>query len=287
MAVAAKHAIHSGRAKRVFILDWDIHHGNGIQNLTYDDPDIFYLSIHRASFGSKKRDSWFYPGTGRPNEIGTGDGTGSNLNMVWGEGGMGDVEYAAAFSHVVLPLLESFDPDLIMIACGLDAAQGDLIGDCGLTPDMFYTMMRSILEASPSTSIVVALEGGYNIDISAQCMENVALALLDEPLDYEERKNFVCWSHKSILPQKPKVRASEIARIANFLNQKRLSAEGNKATRKALKAMKRSLEALERRCECDCEFLCVHGHSLPTKQRKIYTELTTQEFDQSKEDDLN
>jgi histone deacetylase 6 len=185
--------LYTGRANRVFILDWDIHHGNGIQDLTFNDPQIFYLSIHRAAF-SKKKENWFYPGTGRPSEIGVGDGTGTNLNICWSVGGMGNEEYAAAFSQVALPLLYHFKPDLILIACGLDAVQGDLIGDCGLTPDMYYSMTRSLLEAAPKTPIVAALEGGYNIETSAECMENVALALLDEPLDFEERQKYITWS---------------------------------------------------------------------------------------------
>lgn len=195
VAIAAKHAISTGRAKRVFILDWDVHHGNSTQDVTYDDPQIFFLSIHRASF-SKKKQNWFYPGTGRHSEVGKGDGVGTNLNIVFGEGGMGDEEYAAAFSHLVLPVVYNFKPDLVLISCGLDAVKGDLLGDCGLSSDMYYTMTRSLLEAAPKTPIVVALEGGYNVEMSAECMEKVALALLDEPLDYEQRKKFMTWTSK-------------------------------------------------------------------------------------------
>lgn len=179
IAVAAKHALHTERAKRVFILDWDIHHGNGIQNITYDDPNIFYASIHRACFDSK---NWFYPGTGRPTEVGGGEGLGSNLNIAWGKGGMGNSEYAAAFAELILPAMGAFQPDLILVACGLDAAKGDSLGDCGLSPDMFYIMTKSVLDqAGADIPIVMVLEGGYNIDVSAECMENVALGLLDEP----------------------------------------------------------------------------------------------------------
>jgi acetoin utilization deacetylase AcuC-like enzyme len=186
--VAAKHAITTGRAKRVFILDWDIHHGNGIQDLTYDDPNIFYLSIHRTSFeqdggnDKKYKEEWFYPGTGRPTEVGEGHGAGANLNLVWTHSGMGNEEYATAFAELVLPVLSSFQPDLILVACGLDAAKGDLLGDCGLSPDMYYIMTKSLLDqAGADIPMVVVLEGGYNISVSAECMENVALALLDEP----------------------------------------------------------------------------------------------------------
>ncbi len=107
---------------------------------------------------------------------------------------MGDAEYACAFSHLVLPVLYNFKPDLILIACGLDAAKGDLIGDCGLSSHMFYTMTRSLLEASPKTPIVVALEGGYNVAQSAECMSKVALALLDEPLNDKHRQKYTVWT---------------------------------------------------------------------------------------------
>ena len=130
----------TGRASKVFILDWDVHHGNGIQELTYENPDIFYLSIHRAS--SEKQ--WFYPDTGRPNETGSGCGIGTNANIALEQGGMGNKEYAAVFCELVLPAMESFEPDLILIACGADAAKGDLLGDCGLTSDMYYILTKNL-----------------------------------------------------------------------------------------------------------------------------------------------
>jgi acetoin utilization deacetylase AcuC-like enzyme len=274
IAVAAKHACYSGRANRVFILDWDIHHGNGIQDLTFDDPQIFYMSIHRASFGSRRKDSWFYPGTGRPSEVGKGEGEGTNLNIVWGEGGMGDEEYAAAFSQVVLPLLHHFKPDLILIACGLDAVQGDLIGDCGLCPEMYYSMTRSLLEAAPTTPIVAALEGGYNIEKSADCMENVALAMLDEPLDFHERQKFVTWSSKSILPQKLQVTTHETSKLNKLAHNcdGHGSQKTTRANRTAQKAINRSAAALKRKggtCLCGCHFKCHHADSLPMKKRKF------------------
>jgi acetoin utilization deacetylase AcuC-like enzyme len=158
--------------------------GNGTQDLTYDDPNIFYLSIHRASFDDSKdtKEVWFYPGTGRPTEVGEGAGAGTNLNIVWPRGGMGNGDYSAAFAEHVLPALARFQPDLIIIACGLDAAKGDKLGDCGLSPDMYYIMTKSLLDqAGADMPFVIVLEGGYNINVSARCMQKIALALLDEP----------------------------------------------------------------------------------------------------------
>lgn len=174
VAVAAKHAITSGQAQRVVIIDWDIHHGNGTENLTYDDSNIMYISLHRYGNG-------FFPETGRHDEV--SDGT--NINIAWLYGKMGNVEYAAAFSELILPLLSEWSPDLILVSCGLDAAKGDLLGDCELTPDMYHSMTRSLVAFG--VPMVMALEGGYNLDVIAKCMQAVTLALLDEPCpDIEE-----------------------------------------------------------------------------------------------------
>lgn len=174
------------------MLDWDIHHGNGIQDTTYDDPNIFYVSIHRGGFDSDEEARinkqgevaapWFYPATGHCDETGKGAGIGTNLNIVWPVGGMRNQEYAAAFAEIVLPVASAFKPDLIIIACGLDAAKGDTLGDCGLTPDMFYIMTNSLLETvGEEIPFVAALEGGYDLDTISVCMEAVSLSLLDEP----------------------------------------------------------------------------------------------------------
>lgn len=177
VAVAAKHAIATGRATRVVILDWDVHHGNGTQDLTYDDPNIVYISLHRYATGS----GYFFPSTGPSAEVGVAEAAGTNVNIAWTNGGMGNVEYAAAFCELILPLVSDFDPNLILISSGFDAADGDLLGDCKLTPDMYHMMTRSLIEvAAPGVPIVVALEGGYNIDVISTCMEAVAVALLDE-----------------------------------------------------------------------------------------------------------
>jgi histone deacetylase 6 len=171
VAVAAKHAIATHRAKRVLILDWDIHHGNGTQDLTFDDSKIMYISLHR--FGGH-----FFPGTGKPAEVSNG----TNCNIAFTSSRMGNVEYAAAFSELILPLIAEWSPDLYIISCGLDAAKGDLIGDCELTPDLYYCMTRSLLQIGGNDiPMMVALEGGYNLSVIGKCMEGVALALLDEP----------------------------------------------------------------------------------------------------------
>lgn len=174
--MAAVHAVHSRQARRVLVLDWDCHHGNGTQDLTLDDPHVFYVSLHRASNGST---SYFYPGTGLPNEVGA---AGTNLNVAWTHEGMGDVEYAAAFVELILPVVAAYAPDLVIVSCGFDAVRDDPIGDCDLSPSSFHAMTRALLlTAGVDVPFVVALEGGYDHDANAACMEAVATALLDRP----------------------------------------------------------------------------------------------------------
>jgi acetoin utilization deacetylase AcuC-like enzyme len=298
IAVAAKHSVHTGQADRVFILDFDIHHGNGIQDVLFDCPvrtyvrawnsdsscqirrpvspfqyfcaqDIFYLSIHRGSFEEDATENdFFYPGTGHPTETGAGCGAGSNLNIVWPRGGMGNTEYAAAFTEVVLPVLSAFNPDLILIACGLDAAKGDLLGDCGLSPDMYYIMIKSLLEiAGVDIPMVAALEGGYNLEVIGKCMEAVALAMFDEP-----------WEEKVRLDSEGRLIKCDLSR---YWNQKDFEGERKlrKATKKAIAAIKQSAEALvnrglvyprNHRPQQQPEKVMAETATLPFKKRKCF-----------------
>uniref|UniRef100_A0A7S3Q7P9 histone deacetylase n=1 Tax=Chaetoceros debilis TaxID=122233 RepID=A0A7S3Q7P9_9STRA len=184
VVVAAKHAIHTQRASKVVILDWDIHHGNGTSDLTREDSNILYISLHRFGMSHGEK---FFPGTGNYDDIGGGinpSAKGANLNIAWRSGDMGNAEYAAAMSELVLPLISAFGADLIIVSCGLDAANGDLIGDCSVYPSMYYMMTKALLETiGKQVPLVVALEGGYNLNVNAMCMEAVALALLDEEWD--------------------------------------------------------------------------------------------------------
>lgn len=138
VALAAKLSLSRKWARKVLIIDWDIHHGNGTQDLTYNDPNILYLSLHRQGVGS----NYFYPGTSMPQETGKGAAAGTNVNITWNQKLMGNTEYLCAWSEVVLPVVHDFKPDLIIVSSGFDAAKGDLIGDCLLTPECYYLMTK-------------------------------------------------------------------------------------------------------------------------------------------------
>lgn len=144
---------------------------------------------------------------------------------------MGNVEYAGAFAELVLPVLSSFNPDLIIVASGLDAAKGDLLGDCGLTPEMYYIMMDSVLEVGGDIPVVVALEGGYNLRVISECMQAVALALLDEPFDENTESSLSqFWSHEEL-----KLTSQE---------------GGQRSKRNAIKSIKNSARALAQSRVC-------------------------------------
>jgi len=187
VAIAAKISRARKWARKVLIIDWDIHHGNGTQELTYDDPNIMYLSLHRQGVGS----NYFYPGTGMPHETGGESATGSNVNITWNQRLMGNTEYICAWSELVLPVVHKFDPDLIIISSGFDAAKGDLIGDCLLTPECYFLMTRSLMTVlnRDRTAVVVALEGGYNLSVIPLCQEAVSMALKGEEWDEDAGVN--------------------------------------------------------------------------------------------------
>lgn len=168
-AVAARAAQAAG-ARRIIILDWDVHHGNGTQEIFQDDPDVLYISLHRHDRGK------FYPGTGAAAEVGVGEGRGRTINIPW-IGSACDADYIMAFTQVVLPTAYEFQPDLILLSAGFDAAEGDPIGGCTLTPACYAHMTALLKGIAP---MVLMLEGGYNLSATAQSTEACLKVLLGE-----------------------------------------------------------------------------------------------------------
>eukprot|EP00850_Spirogloea_muscicola_P003047 SM000012S25309 [mRNA] locus=s12:246651:250905:- [translate_table: standard] len=181
VAIAAKHLVEKkelGIAK-VLVVDWDVHHGNGIQHMFYDDPRILYFSIHRHDGGM------FYPGGGDGDfdMVGEGKGVGFNINVPWPSGGFGDLDYLAVWDHVLMPAARQFDPHIILISGGFDAAEGDPLGGCCLTPYGYSHMTEKLLTLADG-KVVLALEGGYNLkSISASYAACTASLLGDGPVE--------------------------------------------------------------------------------------------------------
>lgn len=168
--------------RKVLILDWDVHHGNGIQNMFYEDPNILYISVHVYQGGE------FYPGApdnphvpdGNIDKCGANAGLGKNINIGWHDQGMGDGEYMAAFQKIIMPIANEFNPDLVIVSAGFDAADGDELGGCFVTPAC-YAHMTHMLMSLANGKVSVCLEGGYNLQAISQSALAVARTLMGEP----------------------------------------------------------------------------------------------------------
>ena len=155
VAVAAKHALSRG-AGRVAVLDWDVHHGNGTQDIFYESGEVLYLSAHQSPF---------YPGTGQAGEVGEGDGLGFTANVPL-PAGSGEDLFAAVFAGVFLPVLREFGPGLILVSAGFDAHEDDLLGGMALETGSFGRFAALITHLSREERTAppaFVLEGGYNL----------------------------------------------------------------------------------------------------------------------------
>ena len=178
VAVAAEHARSRG-VERVAILDWDVHHGNGTQDIFYSDAGVLYLSVHQSPF---------YPGTGAAREVGRGEGEGFTVNVPLPARSAEDV-YAAAFAGVFVPVLREFRPGLILVSAGYDAHVADLLGGMRLQASSFGRFAAELagvareVEAAP---LVHLLEGGYNLQaITDSVTATIKGAERDEPLAWK------------------------------------------------------------------------------------------------------
>mmetsp|Transcript_12705 Transcript_12705/g.40106 ORF Transcript_12705/g.40106 Transcript_12705/m.40106 type:complete len:403 (-) Transcript_12705:63-1271(-) len=178
VAVAAAAAQQDG-VDRIAIVDFDVHHGNGTQEIFESDPSVLVISLHA---------DLRYPGTGAIEEVGEGAGAGFNVNIMWE--GSADwpphyADYAVAVKLVVLPILQAFRPGLLLISAGFDAAEGEGF-HAKLAPESFGAMTESMLTALPDVPTVAALEGGYVPPMVARCCVAVMGALLGDKVDEPE-----------------------------------------------------------------------------------------------------
>ncbi len=171
IAIAARHAQAQHNCGKVLIIDYDVHHGNGTQDIFYADPSVLFISIHQSPF---------YPGTGALNETGTGAGTGYTLNVPIA-GGHGDDSYARLFAEVVWPAAERFAPDLLLVSAGFDAHWVDPLAQMQLSLTGYDGLARECLRLAERLcggKIVFVMEGGYDLQALAHGWRNIARALL-------------------------------------------------------------------------------------------------------------
>ncbi len=169
-AIAAAHALRRRVLRKVMIVDWDVHHGNGTQAAFYADPRVLFISIHQFPL---------YPGTGRVDEIGVGDGTGTTVNVPLPPG-VGDEAYALAVERVVVPAARRFRPELVLASAGYDAHWTDPLANMRVTVPGFWQVARTVAQVAQEHAqgrIVLILEGGYSLRALGACVEATVAAL--------------------------------------------------------------------------------------------------------------
>jgi len=177
VAVTAKSLADDG--ERVLIVDYDAHHGNGTQDIFFDDERVLFVSFHQ----------WpCYPGTGRIDESGRGDGIGTTINVPLPPGATGDV-YSQAWDRHVASHVDSFGPTWVLISAGFDAHRADPITDMGLTAGDYALLTARILEISPPGRRIFFLEGGYDLAALTESAAAVMATIVDQPFDTERPTN--------------------------------------------------------------------------------------------------
>uniref|UniRef100_A0AAQ5YW69 histone deacetylase n=1 Tax=Amphiprion ocellaris TaxID=80972 RepID=A0AAQ5YW69_AMPOC len=181
VAIAAKLLQQRLNVSKILIVDWDVHHGNGTQQAFYADPSVLYLSLHRYDDGN------FFPGSGAPDEVGSGAGVGFNVNMAFTGGlepPMGDAEYLTAFRTVVMPIANEFAPDMVLVSSGFDAVDGHAppLGGYKLTAKCFSYLTRQLMGLAGGR-LVLALEGGHDLTAICDASEACISALLGNEID--------------------------------------------------------------------------------------------------------
>jgi acetoin utilization deacetylase AcuC-like enzyme len=169
VAIAAELAIRELGARRVFIVDWDVHHGNGTAEAFRRRSDVLFASIHQSGI---------FPGTGSLSDVGSGRGEGYTINLPV-PAGSGEDLWLSLLEYIVLPAAQAFEPELVLISAGFDAHRDDPLAGCRLETSSFAEMARHVrdLATSLGAPLGVVLEGGYEPEILAQCVAATLVAL--------------------------------------------------------------------------------------------------------------
>lgn len=188
IALAARYALKIEGINKVAVVDWDLHHGNGTQNCFYDDPSVLFISMHQYPH---------YPGTGSLMEVGTGPGEGYTVNIPM-PAGAGDPDYLIVFHDLAQPILEAYNPDLILVSAGFDAHLSDPLGAMRVTEAGYVEMIRMLMNIASkvcSDRLALTLEGGYDLSALRDSVKLILIELasydpalaqkLERPPDYE------------------------------------------------------------------------------------------------------
>lgn len=179
VALGALYLLENFGLERVAIFDWDVHHGNGTQHLFEADPRVFYVSVHEDP-------QYCYPGTGYAREEGKGQGKGFTLNLPFPPRS-GNEEYLEAINEKAMPRLRQFAPQFVMISAGFDAHSKDPLAHINLTSSAYREMTRLLLDLAQESAggrLITVLEGGYNLEVLEECVEDHLRLLMDIPLDH-------------------------------------------------------------------------------------------------------
>lgn len=197
LGVAALHAISRHGLERILIVDWDIHHGNGIQQLFYSEKRVLYFSSHVLG--------WF-PRTGHVDETGEGEGTGYTINVELPRD-IGDADLEALYKGILEPVMSKYKPQLVMVAAGFDGHHMDSMGGTLITGTCFRHLTQLLVRLAAATDnppIFLALEGGYDVTALPECVKEVLMVLINSA-DAEQTE----------IPMSPKIqqRFDEVRRI--------------------------------------------------------------------------
>ncbi|XP_052455752.1 histone deacetylase 7 isoform X1 [Carassius gibelio] len=193
VAIAAKQLQERLNVKKILIVDWDVHHGSGTEEIFYTDPSVLYISLHRYDNGS------FFNGNGKPTRVGSDGGEGYNVNVAWSGGlspPMGDAEYLAAFRTVVMPIAHEFSPDVVLVSAGFNATEGHKEDQGGyrVSAECFGFLTRNLMELAEGR-VMMVLEGGCNPITLCNALQACLSALVGnepEPLDVKELMRKPC-----------------------------------------------------------------------------------------------
>jgi acetoin utilization deacetylase AcuC-like enzyme len=173
IAIAAEHLIQRRGVKKIAIIDFDVHHGNGTQASFFGRSDVLYVSTHQSPF---------FPGTGRFDELGEGEGKGYTVNIPLLPGN-GDREFLLIYKHLILPIVEEYQPDFILVSTGYDIHAADPIGGMAVTTQGVTQICKMLFETAEKLCggrLACFLEGGYNLDVSAACVVPSIQVLQDD-----------------------------------------------------------------------------------------------------------